>query len=213
MDDITEYKINDPRLRAAMLSGFGGRCFYTGQKVTEANMAIDHVVPKNKGGKDSVLNYALTTRLLNNHKATFLDEENVKPILYIIETVYAPRVLKQLLNKKWENTGNRVSIYMQDDEFNSIQVAAKRDGRSVSNYLVQLHKMVIRDNMGFIDEAGSISEEAYANIETGNKPAQSDKFETRKPIIPKEEVKKVIEEIPLIPEASDFFKPQPKGKK
>lgn len=185
MDDITEYKTDDPRLRAAVLNGFGGRCFYTGQEVTEDNMAIDHVVPKDKGGKDSVLNYALTTKLLNNHKATVLDEEKIKPILYIIETVYALRVLKQLQDKKWKsvNNGLRKQIYIPNEEvWESIQDAAKKSGRSFSNYLVTLHQVSTRvgdtknSHQGFIDEAGSISEEVYEKI----KPVDNRKEVTSK---------------------------------
>lgn len=183
MDDTTEYKTDDPRLRAAVLSGFGGRCFYTGQEVTEDNMAIDHVVPKDKGGKDSILNYALTTKLFNNHKATVSDEEEIKPILYIIETVYAPRVLKRLQDKKWKsvNNGLRKQIYVPNEQiWQEIQETAKLDGRSVSNYLVTLHQVSTRARdrkaKGFIDEAGSIPEEVYEKI----KPAENRKGVTNK---------------------------------
>ena len=83
-----------------MLKVFGYKCFYTGQNVTEDNCAIDHVIPKSKGGEDSVFNYVLTTRHINGRKTNKLDEEKVKNILYLVRTVYAPRVLRILKAKK-----------------------------------------------------------------------------------------------------------------
>ena len=111
--------------------------------------------------------------------------------------------------------GKRVSIYLPDDVLLSIQETARRDGRSISNYLVQLYKSSGRGNMGFFDEAGSISEEVYKHIKTENKPAQPDKFESHRSIAPiaKKRVKNIVEEIPLALSASNIFNPQPKGKK
>lgn len=91
--------------------------------------------------------------------------------------------------------GKRVSIYIPDDVVESIEDAAKRDGRSVSNYLVQLHKAAIRKDIGFIDESGSISEEVYNNIETGNKPAQPNKFESHRSESDLKDIKKRVKKV------------------
>jgi len=93
-----EYRIDNKRLRDAIFKVFGGKCFYTGQKVTKDNMAIDHVIPKSKGGKDSIYNYVLTTQYINSQKRAALNEEKVTTVLYLIETVYAPRIIKLLFN-------------------------------------------------------------------------------------------------------------------
>lgn len=85
--------------------------------------------------------------------------------------------------------GKRVSIYVPDDLVGSIQEAAKMGSRSVSNYLVQLHKTAIQNGMGFIDEAGSISEEVYNSI----KVKQQGKPKSHKSDIRKK-VKKVVAE-------------------
>lgn len=124
-------------------------------------------------------------------------------------------------------TGLRKMIYIPNEEiWQRIQEAAKMDGRSVSNYLIMLHQVSTRvgdiKNQGFINEIGSISEEAYANIEAGNKPAQPDKFGSHRPktnnVPPvnsesKQKIKKVVKKIPSIQPASDFFNPRPKDKK
>jgi hypothetical protein len=125
------------------------------------------------------------------------------------------------------DTGLRKMIYIPNKEiWQGIQTAARMDGRSVSNYLVMLHQVSARagdtKNQGFIDEIGSISKEAYANIETGNKPTQPDKFGSHRPKTNdtppvnsenKQKIKKVVKKIPSIQPASDFFNPRPKDKK
>jgi hypothetical protein len=69
------------------------------------------------------------------------------------------------------DTGLRKMIYIPNKEiWQGIQTAARMDGRSVSNYLVMLHQVFARagdtksSHRGFINEAGSISEEVYENI-------------------------------------------------
>ena len=97
------YRISNKHLRKAMLKAFKGKCFYTGQEVTEDNMAIDHVIPRSRGGEDTIYNYVLTTRSLNGQKSAALDENKLKSILYLVKTVYAPRV-DRILNGKDKNT-------------------------------------------------------------------------------------------------------------
>lgn len=80
-------------------------------------------------------------------------------------------------------TGLRKMIYIPNEQiWQEIQIAAKMDGRSVSNYLVTLHQVSTRvgdtknSHQGFINEAGSISEKVYEKI----KPVDNRKEVTSK---------------------------------
>ncbi len=68
MFDLENIKTSNNYLRKAMFKAFNGRCFYTGEKLTENEMIIDHVIPKSKGGKDSVYNYVITSQRINTKK-------------------------------------------------------------------------------------------------------------------------------------------------
>lgn len=93
------YKTSNKHLRKAMFSVFGGKCFYSGRPVAENDFEIDHVVPKSKGGENSVYNYVLVAKNINRKKHNKYDAEAATKILYIVRITYAPKVL-ELLNKK-----------------------------------------------------------------------------------------------------------------
>ena len=79
-----------------MFKAFGGKCFYSGRDVKEDGFEIDHVVPKSKGGEDSIYNYVLVDKDINHKKSNKQDVETVTKILYIVSTAYAPKILKLL---------------------------------------------------------------------------------------------------------------------
>lgn len=90
----------DPALREAMYKAFGGKCFYTGQNIGFEDMAIDHILPKSKGGLDIISNYALTSRHLNSKKSAKVDYSQIERMLYLVKTVYTPKVNKYLHKQK-----------------------------------------------------------------------------------------------------------------
>jgi hypothetical protein len=53
----------------------GNRCQYTGKELTRAEMSLDHILPKSKGGKDSWENLVLCDRKLNSEKGNKLNHE------------------------------------------------------------------------------------------------------------------------------------------
>ena len=54
-------------------------CVYTGKKLTEKELSVDHVVPKSKGGEDTWENLVTCDRLLNSQKGDLtLKEANLK---------------------------------------------------------------------------------------------------------------------------------------
>jgi 5-methylcytosine-specific restriction endonuclease McrA len=53
----------------------GGKCQYTGQQLTKSTGNIDHVVPKDRGGKDSFENMVLCHKEVNAKKGNKLNSE------------------------------------------------------------------------------------------------------------------------------------------
>jgi hypothetical protein len=94
--DLDNTPISNRKLRDAIYDAFEGKCFYTGQPVKKEDMVIDHIRPKDKGGKDSIFNYALTSKRLNAQKNTKVDDGMIDRMLYIVKLVYAPKVIKLL---------------------------------------------------------------------------------------------------------------------
>ena len=48
---------------------YNGHCAYCGTKLTVEDMQIDHIVSKNRGGKDEVSNYNPSCRMCNFYKS------------------------------------------------------------------------------------------------------------------------------------------------
>jgi len=86
---------NNELVREAIYRAFGGVCFYTGIKL-EREFQIDHFVPKAKGGLDTVDNLVLARTDINRMKNDHLDSmtPNFVATRYLLETVYAPRIIK-----------------------------------------------------------------------------------------------------------------------
>lgn len=65
-----------PRFSAkAIWERDGGVCQYTGEKVTRANGNLDHVVPRDRGGRDSFENLVVARADLNSRKGNRLNHE------------------------------------------------------------------------------------------------------------------------------------------
>jgi 5-methylcytosine-specific restriction endonuclease McrA len=52
-----------------------GRCGYTGKALTKKNATIDHIIPKDRGGKNEWHNVTLCEKKLNHDKGNRLNEE------------------------------------------------------------------------------------------------------------------------------------------
>lgn len=93
-----EIPTSDKFLRKAMLKVFGGRCLYTGMPVSLSDMHIDHIVPKSKGGRDCILNYALSSKRANFDKGAKRGSEFERVVLEFVRLTYAHRVA----NRRYE---------------------------------------------------------------------------------------------------------------
>ncbi len=54
---------------------YGGKCAYSGKKLTRDQASLDHVLPKSRGGAEHWNNYVLADKELNNRKGNKTNEE------------------------------------------------------------------------------------------------------------------------------------------
>lgn len=91
-----EMRTSNRDLRLAIYNAFGGKDFYTGQRMSYQEMTLDHILPKSKGGPNNLYNYVPTSQLVNGHKGNIFDEVATIAVLSIVRTVYADKVLREL---------------------------------------------------------------------------------------------------------------------
>lgn len=87
--------ISNKHLRRAIYDVFGGKDIYTGEEIAFEDMRIDHFVPSSKGGPDNIFNYVVTNARINSRKSAAFDPAAAIPMLSLIRTVYAPKVLQK----------------------------------------------------------------------------------------------------------------------
>ncbi|HRE82084.1 MAG TPA: HNH endonuclease [Opitutaceae bacterium] len=75
----TQYEkmpVRSPRVsRQAIYERDGGVCQYTGERVGKSGGNLDHVVPRDRGGRDSFENLVWSKKEINSHKANRLPHE------------------------------------------------------------------------------------------------------------------------------------------
>ncbi|MDD2853663.1 MAG: HNH endonuclease domain-containing protein [Desulfuromonadaceae bacterium] len=109
--------ISDPHVRKAIHRAYKGQCFFTGRPVSEEDMAIDHLIPKSKGGEDSFENFVLTFHDLNSGKSNKLDNE-LERMRWAVRKIYAPRA-----QKIYEKISNKIQYQVKiDDELETISL-------------------------------------------------------------------------------------------
>lgn len=65
-----------PRLtRKAILERDGFTCAYTGRKLPQSQLNVDHVIPRDRGGKDEWTNLVACDRKINSKKGNKLNSE------------------------------------------------------------------------------------------------------------------------------------------
>lgn len=74
--------------RNAILERDGFRCMYTGEKLPRSQLNVDHVLPRDKGGKDSWDNLVACNKKLNSKKG---NRTNKEMGLKLIKTPSAPK--------------------------------------------------------------------------------------------------------------------------
>lgn len=67
----------------------GYRCQYTGKILTRDRMSLDHVVPRSRGGRDSLDNVVLADKEVNNRKGDKTPQEAGLPVPVIRKMDYS----------------------------------------------------------------------------------------------------------------------------
>ena len=93
MVDVFEpIPVSDVLLRQAVFMAFGGRCFYTGRAVPFAEMHIDHIRPRSKGGQDCIANYVLCCQEINLKKLDRHADSFEEVVTETVKLLFADRV-------------------------------------------------------------------------------------------------------------------------
>ena len=85
----------------------GGRCALCGRTITLSEMTLDHIVPLDRGGEDSVRNLQSACRVCNHFKANIRPEDFMERItaifLYQIGKKYSGKIRWKIVHKLLEN--------------------------------------------------------------------------------------------------------------
>ena len=88
----------DPILRIAMYEVYEAKCFYTGMILNVDEYDIDHINPKNKGGKDCISNYVLCSSRINRMKNDKVDEYFIERVTLINTLLFVDDVVNTYNN-------------------------------------------------------------------------------------------------------------------
>lgn len=70
-------EVNGANLKR-LFNAQGGRCYYSGKKLTKKNVSVDHRQPLSKGGRNVMSNVALCTKKVNTMKGQMTELEFVE---------------------------------------------------------------------------------------------------------------------------------------
>lgn len=95
---------DDPILRIAMYEVYEAKCFYTGMILNIDEFNIDHINPKNKGGKNCISNYVLCSSRINRIKNDKVNEYFIERVTLINTLLFVENVVNTynniVLNRK-----------------------------------------------------------------------------------------------------------------
>jgi hypothetical protein len=92
VDVFEPIPVSDVLLRQAVFMAFGGRCFYTGRAVPFAEMHIDHIRPRSKGGQDCIANYVLCCQEINLKKLDRHADSFEEVVTETVKLLFADRI-------------------------------------------------------------------------------------------------------------------------
>ena len=105
--------IHDPDFRRVLYIAYGGKCFYTNEPLNKNDFHIDHIMPKSKGGKDTVANCVPCIPEYNMQKSDNL-LPNSQNIIEAVLSCHADIVIELFNNiktaKSLKSKHNRVSM-------------------------------------------------------------------------------------------------------
>lgn len=85
----------------------GGRCALCGRKITLSEMTLDHIVPLDRGGEDTVKNLQCTCKPCNQFKANIRPSDFMERItaifIYQMEKKYSGKIRWKIVHRALEN--------------------------------------------------------------------------------------------------------------
>jgi hypothetical protein len=84
----------DPGLRSAVIQKYPNRCAYCGKRIFKSNITVDHVLPRVRGGTETLENLLPACRDCNQHKGDQTlsewrnDLENWHTIMHAMDPTY-----------------------------------------------------------------------------------------------------------------------------
>jgi len=94
----TEINTSDILLRKAMYLVYGGMCFYTGRHVDFEDMHIDHILSKQKQGKNCISNYVLACGYINLRKSNKYSNKFIELTVELNNLLFVNDVVKEYNN-------------------------------------------------------------------------------------------------------------------
>ncbi|MDX9744224.1 MAG: Rha family transcriptional regulator [Arcobacteraceae bacterium] len=105
--------IHDEDFRRVLYIAYGGKCFYTNEPLNKNDFHIDHIMPKSKGGKDTVANCVPCIPEYNLQKSDKL-LPNSQNIIEAVLSCHADMVIELFNNiktaKSLKSKHNRVTM-------------------------------------------------------------------------------------------------------
>ena len=96
-----------PEVRKMIYDKADGRCALCGRKITLSDMTIDHIVPLNKNGEDSINNLQSTCLACNRFKANIRPDDFMDRIttifIYQMGKKYGGKISWKIAHKALEN--------------------------------------------------------------------------------------------------------------
>ena len=134
-----------------MYKVYDGKCFYTGEYLTD--FEIDHIFPKSLGGKDCVANYVLCKKGINRLKYNRTKETFSKIVTETVNLLYNDKIV-YLLNKRIKIKKEKIKSNLNNKE--SFKLINENRIKNLEER-TRLKLLSIIENWNF-DEFGTISQ-------------------------------------------------------
>jgi CRISPR-associated endonuclease Csn1 len=129
----------------------GGVCLYTGEALMETELdlyQIDHIVPRERGGPDSVLNYLLTTQKANAEKGVRT------PFEWLSRSAAWDAYVNRINGKAGSLRNKKVKLLLNED---AVELAERYTSLAETAWITKLSRAILDAHFGWrngIDEQG-----------------------------------------------------------
>lgn len=104
VNDLTNIKTSDVYLRKSIYKAHNGKCFYTGEKLSNDYFEIDHIIPVKNGGQNNILNYVLCSSSLNRRKKDKYKNDVLEKFVLLNKLMFVDKVVFEYNKTSKETT-------------------------------------------------------------------------------------------------------------